>query len=296
MPDLEIMPLQSPDFYKKNKRVIYDGYKCNCTKDWKKEDRFVVYKADCTGINKIINTEISDNNIDTVIKLAEKYTSDKIIISGGHTVVNLNDRFSVSNEVEKSAKFCIDYIIKSTHELNIKPDFLMEINDFYMEKSNGEEIDGGNIYRKLATSPYIIPEVINNYIIEKQNKHNIKINCFYASEKNMADRFKRHIKSKEKEKPFFKENNSVFMNVDGSSFEVIKNNKPTCAAGNAATFRSIRYKISSNKTFDNYTSHIGVFPLCSMANVINGYKAAASFYSGLNPPCLLIFFGTSCFK
>ena len=46
MPDLEIMPLQSPDFYKKNKRTIYDGYKCNCTKDWKKEDRFVVYKAD----------------------------------------------------------------------------------------------------------------------------------------------------------------------------------------------------------------------------------------------------------
>lgn len=114
--------------------------------------------------------------------------------------------------------------------------------------------------------------------------------------KNMADRFKRHIKSKEKEKLFFKENNSVFMNIDGSSFEVIKNNKPTCAAGNAATFRSIRYKISSNKTFDNYTSHIGVFPLCSMANVINGYKAAASFYSGLNLPCLLIFFGTSCFK
>ncbi|MEK9294918.1 hypothetical protein V9768_24505, partial [Escherichia coli] len=77
------------DFYKKNKRAIYEGYKCNCTKDWKKEDRFVVYKADCTGIDEIINTEISDDNIDTVIKLAEKYTSDKIIISGGHTVVNL---------------------------------------------------------------------------------------------------------------------------------------------------------------------------------------------------------------
>ncbi len=92
--------------------------------------------------------------------------------------MNLNDRFSVSNEVEKSAKFCIDYIIKSTHELNIKPDFLMEINDFYMEKSNGEDIDGGNIYRKLATSPYIIPEVINNYIIEKQNQHNIKNKLF----------------------------------------------------------------------------------------------------------------------
>ena len=297
MPDLEIMKIQCPDFYSKNERVIYDGYKCNCTKYWKKRERFIVYRADCSGINEVINTtKISNNNIDTVIELAKKHTSEKIIISGGHTVVNLNDRFSISNEVEKSAKFCIDYIIKSIHELNIKPDFLMEINDFYMEKSNNEYNDGSNTYRKLATSPYIIPESINNYIIEKQNQYNININCFYVSEKNMADRFKRHIKNKEKETPFFKENNSVFMCVNGSSFEVIKNNKPTCAAGNAATFRSIRYKISSNKMFDNYTSHIGVFPLCSIDNVINGYRAATSFYKGLNLPSLLVFFGTSCFK
>ncbi|MGE0916713.1 hypothetical protein AB4M58_23280 [Escherichia coli] len=204
MPDLEIMPIQSPSFYKENSRIIYEDYSCNCQKDWKGEDRFIVYKADQTGISEEINTSISDSNMDSLLKLARKYTSRKILISGGHTVVNLNDRFSISKEVEKSAKFCIDYIIRSINELNIKPDFLMEINDFYMEKSNGENIDGENKYRKLATSPYIIPEVINKYIIEKQNKHDIKINCFYVSEKNMADRFKRHINKKDKEFPFIK--------------------------------------------------------------------------------------------
>lgn len=112
----------------------------------------------------------------------------------------------------------------------------------------------------------------------------------------MADRFKRHINKKDKEFPFYKKDNSVFMNVDDSHFEVIKNNKPTCAAGNAATFRAIRYKISSNKIFDNYTSHIGVFPLCSMNNVINKYKAAKYFYDGFDLPTLPVFFGTSCFN
>ena len=54
--------------------------------------------------------------------------------------------------------------------------------------------------------------------------------------------------------------------------------------------------MTSNKIFDNYISHIGVFPLCSLDNVLNGYRAATSFYGNLNLPCLLVFFGKSCFE
>jgi len=284
MADIEILTLRDESFYKKAESVIFKDYKCNCTKGWKDADRFIVYKADESGVTEIFSDEVCDRNLDVLMELSKGYLSENVVISGGHTVVNLDDRFSVSHEVEKSARFCIDYIVKSKKELNVQPDFLMEINDFYMEKNDGYEIDGANQYRKMATSPYIIPERINVYIKEIIKRHGIDIRSFYVSEKTMADRFKRHIKT------------AIDKTIDEHTFAIIKDNKPTCAAGNAATFRAIRYKVSSNKIFDNYTSHIGVFPLCSRMNVLNGYRAASSFYNDFSLPSLLVFFGKSCFE
>lgn len=296
MPDIELLEVMPSDFYKNAEKVIYEGYRCNCQKYWREQDRFVVYKADKEGLAEIINSQIDKSNLATLLELSKYYTDSNVIISGGHTVVDLNDRFSISKEVEESVDFCLNYIVRSTTTLGIKPDFLMEINDFYMEKSDGDEIDGANNYRKKAISPYIIPEKVNQKILEIKENQKIQIKSFYVSEKNMADRFRRHIKnSLSDSSKFRKEGSSIWMLDKDTSFEVIKNNKPTCAAGNAATFRALRHKISSNKTFDNYTSHIGVFPLCSMKNVLNGYRAALSFYD-LNLPSLLVFFGKSCFK
>lgn len=144
----------------------------------------------------------------------------------------------------------------------------------------------------MATSPYIIPEKINDYILASNQRHDIDINAFYVSEKNMADRFKRHIKNRmDKEAYFQRQDGNVKMTVGEHEFDIIKENKPTCAAGNAATFRAIRYRISSNKVFDNYTSHIGVFPLCSRVNVLNGYRAAATFT--ITFPCLPYWFSSA---
>ncbi len=297
MADIELLTLRDDNFYKTAERVIFRDYKCNCTKGWKDADRFMVYRADESGVTEIFSDEVGDSNLDALIEMAKGYLSDRVVISGGHTVVNLDDRFSVSNEVEKSARFCIDYIVKSKEQLNIQPDFLMEINDFYMEKKDGNEIDGANQYRKKAISPYIIPERINSYIKDINKCYGIDIRSFYVSEKTMADRFKRHIKNTvDKNLLFNRQDRNLLMTVDEHTFAIIENNKPTCAAGNAATFRAIRYKVSSNKIFDNYTSHVGVFPLCSRINVLNGYRAASAFYDGLSLPSLLVFFGKSCFE
>lgn len=297
MADIELMALQDENFYKTAERVIFRDYKCNCTKGWKDVDRFLVYRADQSGVAEIFNDEVGNHNLDIMIELARSNLSENVVISGGHTVVNLGDRFAVSNEVEKSARFCIDYIVKSKVQLNIQPDFLMEINDFYMEKSDGHEIDGANQYRTMATSPYIIPEKINAYIKENNKRYGIDIRSFYVSEKTMADRFKRHIKnSMDGNDLFNRQDRNLLMTVGEHTFSIIEDNKPTCAAGNAATFRAIRYKVSSNKIFDNYTSHIGVFPLCSRTNVLNGYRAASAFYGNFSLPSLLVFFGKSCFE
>ena len=168
---------------------------------------------------------------------------------------------------------------------------------FLHGKSDGEEIDGSNHYRKQAVSPYVMPRYVNKLIRKIKKDSKVDIKSFYVSEKNMADRFKRDIKSKITSNPAFRQSNQdVFMEVGGENFLVIKNNKPTCATGNAATCRAIRYLVTSNKIFDNYISHIGVFPLCSLDNVLNGYGAATSFYGNLNLPCLLVFWGKSCFE
>ncbi|BET80503.1 DUF2185 domain-containing protein [Edwardsiella anguillarum] len=100
MAGIELLTLRDDSFYQTAERVIFRDYKCNCTKGWKDTDRFYIYKADESEIMEIFSDEISDCNLDALIDLARAYLSDNIIISGGHTVVNLDNRFSVSNEVK----------------------------------------------------------------------------------------------------------------------------------------------------------------------------------------------------
>ena len=93
-----------------------------------------------------------------------------------------------------------------------------------------------------------MPIYVNKLIRKIKKDSKVDIKSFYVSEKNMADRFKRDIKSKITSNPAFRQSNQdVFMEVGGENFLVIKNNKPTCAAGNAATFRAIRYLVHQIK-------------------------------------------------
>jgi CRISPR/Cas system CMR-associated protein Cmr5 small subunit len=82
--------------------------------------------------------------------------------------------------------------------------------------------------------------------------------------------------------------------LDNEYVPVLVNNKPNCVAANAAMLRLIRYKIDNRKQKENYTSYIGIFPLCCIDNVLNGYRAAVKFYN-LKLPTFFIFTGKSCF-
>lgn len=138
-----------------------------------------------------------------------------------------------------------------------------------------------------------------NFLFQNiSQKKDIKNNCYYCSEKNMADKFKRHIKNIKKNNDLFynyDDNNEHWgLNINNKNIEIINNNKPNCVAGNAATFRDINYTVNNRKKNKNYDSHIGIYPLCSMNNVINGYKVANSFYE-IDLPTILIFFEKKCF-
>jgi hypothetical protein len=259
-----------------------------------------VYKATSGELVKETDVLFTDeaSHLISLINLSEKIVSAKTLVSGGHTVVNLRDRLHVGSNVVRSVSFCMDYILGIQNKYKINSDFLIMLNDFYMEKDAGTDLGKENQYRKEAISPYILPTKINELIIAASNKADRNLSPFYCSEKNMADRFKRYVKENKKRNKdlFYQNGNDWYICHENGNFKIIENNKPNCAAGNAATFRAVRYDVSSNKIKTNYNSFIGIFPLCSLDNVLNGYIAACKTYSEFELPSLLVFFGKSCFN
>lgn len=280
-------------------RVIYQDYQCNCTKAWTGPDKLIVFKATLDGLEKIHegdNYPETEKTVAVLARLAGSEITDKAIVAGGHTVVNLKDRFLIGQEVVKSADIALGLIARLQEEYGKRAEFLVPLNDFYMEKDAGTDEGKANAYRTEAVSPYVIPPQINDLLLRYSARLGRQLDLHYCSEKNMADRFKRHIKSKKKDKngPFAQNGNDWEMTVGNKKIVVLTNDKPNCAAGNAATLRAIRYDITNNKVKDNFTSHIGIYPLCSIENVLDGHRLATAFY-GLDLPTFFAFCGKSCF-
>jgi hypothetical protein len=281
-------------------RTIYPEYACNCTKAWKGNDTFLVFKATKAGIEKVFESEVNcEKNVADTCDLITPLLTDKPIVSGGHTILNLRDRFHISQEVVNSVDFSFRLIAALQEQKKKCAEFLVMLNDFYMEKDAGTDEGAENKYRSQALNPYIIPPRINEYLVKYSHLLGRTLDLHYCSEKNMADRFKRHIQNHKKSNDTLFQHDPVdkswYMTVDNTRFAVITQNKPNCVAGNAATYRAIRYEITSNKTKDKFTSYVGVFPLCSLANVLHGYLAANAFYENFDLPTYFVFFGKSCF-
>ncbi|MGL5703358.1 MAG: hypothetical protein ACRCW5_09585 [Cetobacterium sp.] len=278
---------------KNDERNICPTYECCCDKEWKNLDRLIVkyvYKnIEETLIN--LETDTPLEYLDKICNYSREKLSGNLIIAGAHTVINLKDRLLVSNEVVKSADFAMQIIANINNKFN-NIDFLIPLNDFFMEKKESQNENNINFYRDQCLKSYVIPTLLKNSLKD------IKNNCYYCSEKNMADKFKRHIKNIKKNNDLFYnygDNNEHWgLNINNKNIEIINNNKPNCVAGNAATFRDINYTVNNRKKNKNYDSHIGIYPLCSMNNVINGYKVANSFYE-IDLPTILIFFEKKCF-
>ena len=224
------------------------------------------------------------------VSLSDTYTTYKNCIYEDYKC-NCTKDWKFENEV-------IVYFLDKTTNIKLLQEKTENIFDFFSDISNkdaGTDENLANSYRKEALDPYIIPislkEIFKNY--------NFDFELFFCSEKNMADKFKRHIKNAKKT------NTSLFKNygdnlenwayvLNETEIEVISNNKPNCVAGNAATFRDINFIVNNSKVKENYDCHIGIYPLCSLNNVINGYLIGNNFYN-LNLPTILIFYDKKCY-
>lgn len=295
--------IKAIDLYSEEKNYnncIYEKYECSCKKAWKGTNKVVIYYLDKNEQTEIFNKETEDINeyffeIENLLKKFLK-NKEKLLIAGGHTVINLKDRNFVSKETITSVRFGLD-ILSSLRDSFKKVDFLIPLNDFFMENDNKTDKNQVNMYRQEALNPYILPQKLKEIFIEKRKL--VDFELFFCSEKNMADKFKRHIKNRKKtDGELFRNYGSNLENysykLKEREIEVITNNKPNCAAGNAATFRDINYIVNDRKVKGNYDTHIGIYPLCSLDNVIDGYLIGADFYN-LNLPTILIFFDRKCY-
>lgn len=284
------------------KREIHPGYQFSCLKGINDGvNPFLVYRTLNGQVDKIFHeASFDDTCVDAFVQLIanESVITDKLLVAGAHTVVNLKDRLEIGKEPIVSLDFSLKAIDKINQQIGIEADFMIPLNDFFMEHDPSTTSDqADNKYRQDAVSEYILPTQAEEMFKAHARQSGRSIQPFYCSEKGMADRFNRHIKNKKKDSELFVSSDSGanwYMRIEDQFIPVIENNKPNCVAGNAATERATRYHITPNKQFDHYTSRIGIYPRCSMNNVLNGYRVACKTYDHFDMPGYFVFFGGSC--
>ncbi len=284
------------------KREIHPDYKFSCLKGINDgSNPFIVYRTINGCIEEIYHSKSFDDScLSSFIDLisGESVITDRLLVAGAHTVVNLKDRLEIGEEPIASLDFSLNAIEEIRLKMGINADFMIPLNDFFMEHDPSTTTDkADNKYRQEAVSEYVLPTKAELMIKEHSKDTGVDIHPFYCSEKGMADRFNRHIKNKKKSSNMFVSSESGtdwYIRVNDQLITVIENNKPNCVAGNAATERATRYNITPNKQLDHYTSRIGIYPRCSMKNVLNGYLVACNTYDNFDMPGYLVFFGGSC--
>ena len=221
----------------------------------------------------------------------------KGLISGGHTVINLADKYLCGQAAVHTTKLAMEFIRKLQFQYGKEYDFLLQFNDLYSEKDDSRKDKNGiNPYREMMRNPLIIPTQINSLVREYSaiTERNIAIN--YCFEKNMSGRCKRYLNVHEKNNEnILRERNDFFVRYNSEKIRLTQNSKPSCAACHAAMLRYVRYNIVANEITDNLFSYIGIFPLCSETNVLNGCKAAYSLYPDFDLKTYIIFYEDLCY-
>ena len=283
---------------------IHPGYKFSCLKGiYDGANPFIVCKTYKGKVVEIYREdEYSQESVENLVRMLsnenDSLITDKLLVAGCHTVVNLKNRLEIGKEPIEALRFSLDLMEGIRQTKGIHADFMIPLNDFFMEHDPSTTSDkADNKYRQEAVQEYILPVKAQAVLEEHEGRTGIKVSPLYCSEKGMADRFNRHIKNRKKDSEMFLPSESGldwYMRHGDDFIPVIQGNKPNCVAGNAATERATRYNITPNKQFDHYTSRIGIYPRCSMKNVLDGYRVACSVYDDFDMPGYFVFFGGSC--
>lgn len=289
------------EHYPESERYVVPGYKFTCTNETK-SDRIELYQIDRNGAKLLYEGNKDDPAFFTFLEQnVLPNLKETGYVSGGHSVIHLEDKFSCGAAPIESTKLAMKILELIQEKNGFKYDYLVQLNDLYVEKDlNRDDVNKANFYRDKMLNPFIVPRDIADIIRATADKLKRPIDFHYCTSKNSADKFKRFIKKKKEESPCFVEgkegeNSFWYYVINGEKIPVLKNNKPNCISCNAAMLRDIRYDVTDSGEFkDSHLSYIGIFPFCSKSNVLNGCRIAYFAFDNFDLKTYMIFFGGTC--
>ncbi len=161
---------------------------------------FIIYRTINGGIEEIHHSDsFDDSSLNKLVELilSESVITDKLLVAGAHTVVDLSNRLDIGEEPIVSLEFSLKLIEALRSKANINADFMIPLNDFFMEHDpTTTSGSADNRYRQEAVVDYILPTKAEDLVIKHLKETGVEIKPFYCSEKGMADRFNRYIKNK----------------------------------------------------------------------------------------------------
>ena len=299
---LKIFPHEEYNFTEQE-RFACKSYRFTCKKGSSYKG-YRIYRLSKTGAELVCSNDAEFNEGEFFARLKQHVfpsLTESGVISGGHAVVRLDDKYSCGQEPIKSTALAMQMINRLQVAHGKKYDFLIQYNDLYVEfDHNRTNKDAVNENRFKMLNPIILPTAINALVKQTGEQLNRKIPINICFSKNLADKFKRYIKKKKKTSNSFvlsQGENGVsrwdYM-LNGKPITVLLNDKPNCTACNAAMLRDIRFNVDNKHVRDNYKSYVGIFPYCSMDNVLNGCSVAFNVYPDLNLTAYVIIYGESC--
>ena len=290
-------------------RYVARDYPFNCEKADIVNNRYEIYAIDSTGEKKLHEgycdlSEDGEQSAKEILAFCNQFIFPSLpdigIISGAHMVVNLADKYSCGEIPLASAKLAMQMIetLQTRHGKTF--DFLVQYNDLYIEPDNTRVNENDmNFYRKKMFEPLIIPVELNKLLNASSEKLQRDIPLRFCTSKNCANKFKRYIRKKKKNMDCFAQRETPTgsdwkLVLRDKEITVLHNDKPNCVSANAGMMRDIRYTIDNDNVQDAYFSYVGIFPICSKKNVLEGISAAYYLYPNFNLKTFIIFYGDSC--
>jgi hypothetical protein len=284
-----------------------EDYVFGCAaENWDVPDAFRMCRLVDGRVDWLVDTRNTNtlNMVDMILRVAGPQMHGRVMISGAHFIPNLRDRYYCGEGPLKTLQ--LSMMVMETLQALDHPvvDFLMLVDDLYMMHDYVRlDRSSYNHYRKELFDEIVVPTRIAETLNDRLANGLRPFRVYYSTEKCLADRFNRHVKTRKRHEPVFISGEEIpeygsgdwFVRVAGGDLvQVIGDHKPNCPAAVADLVREVEVSVDNRRTESNYQTLLAFFPSCSMQNVLDGLKVASAVYS-TDLVTYVVFTTTRCF-
>jgi hypothetical protein len=287
-----------------SQRGVYE-FGCNPA-NWKFRDHLKICRIGNGTVDWLADGDVTEEELvmELVTERVLPACEGRLMVSGGHFIPNLRDLGYCGDGALKTLKLSLWAIDQAQSVGMERADLLILIDDLYMMFDDVRlKSSEFNHYRQLLFESLRLPGAMAD-MIEESHATKSDMEVYFSTEKNLADRFYRHMKARRSRDGRFVGGASVgdgytdgdwFVRVAGDDLiEVVRERKPNCPAAIAALARDVAAELRNNTVRRRYDCMIGFFPLCSARNVVRGFRVANEVYDE-QITSFLVFTTTKCF-